>query len=160
MTAALSTDLSWWPLQNPPQGSAPGTDMGGGGLRGLWSPRCVLLPLVDASLSTQLTDETALPRPPSEDPDNYSEQPPTLLFLCSRAILPGECIPFFLVLWGSSFPKIKRITRVGWQHVHREKASWKFMTILTKFSTEGSHSEAKEVTPRTFYSKENSQTAE
>ena len=93
-------------------------------------------------------------------PRYYSEQPPTLLFLCSRAILPGECIPFFLVLWGSSFPKIKRITRVGWQHVHREKAGWKCMTILTKFSTEGSHSEAKEVTPRTFYSKENSQTAE
>lgn len=50
MTAALSTELSWWPLQNPPQGSAPGTDMGGGGLRGLLSPRCVFLPLVDALL--------------------------------------------------------------------------------------------------------------
>lgn len=146
MTAALSTELSWWPLQNPPQGSAPGTDMGGGGAEGPFIST-VRLPASCGCFTVNATGWwNSSPTTSLGSPRYYREQPPTLLFLCSRAILPGECIPFFLVLWGSSFPKIKRITRVGWQQVHREKAGWKFMTILTKFSTAGSHSEAKEVT--------------
>lgn len=132
MNAALSTELSRWSLQNPPQGSAPGKDMGGGGLRGLLSPWCVFLPLADALLETRLTDETALPHTTSfRSPRYYSEQSPTLLFLCSRAILPEERIPFFfLVLQGSIrifFSKDKedhtcwlaaRTQGKGWLEIH------------------------------------------